>query len=83
MKTTEPQITCLANALSHPEAAILVHGPVKCDTSGNSRARQTVFTKKGVVLWTDGGRGSRRSYWYGNENERRAFAHRGGLVLTA
>lgn len=70
----------IEEALAHPRAKILVHAPPRCDYSGNSRARQTVFTTKGDIIWTDN---RTRSYWYAIQNERRAFEARGGLVLTA
>lgn len=76
MKTMHESLT---DALADPEARILVHGPVSCDPSGNSRARQSVYTIDGELLFSDN---HKRSYWYSNENERRDFERRGGRVLT-
>ncbi len=69
----------LEEALADPRAAILVHGPVSCDRSGNSRARQSVYAIDGTLLFADG---RKRTYWYLNGNERRTFERRGGLVLS-
>ncbi|MEE8607467.1 MAG: hypothetical protein V3S55_07685 [Nitrospiraceae bacterium] len=70
----------LEDALEDTQAAILVHGPVKCDTSGNSRARQSVYSADGGLLFTDPS--NRKSYWYSTQNERQAFERRGGLILS-
>lgn len=73
------QCTTIEEALKMPQAYLLIHGPVSMDSSGNSRARQSIFTGDGECLFTDG---RIRSYWYATQNERDKFKRRGGLVLT-